>query len=462
MPMSRILVVDDEADMLEVCQDTLAVLGVEVETERLATRALERLKGNAFDLMIADLKMPGMDGLELLRQAKELDPEMLVLMITGYPTIETAVEAIRQGAFDYVAKPFAPDQLRVTVERALRQKRLRDENLLLRRQLALISNSVEIVGQSAAIQGVLELMRRVGPTDSNILVMGESGTGKELIARGIHAQSRRQQKSFVPLDCGALPETLAESELFGYEKGAFTGATVRTPGLLEIANGGTFFLDEVCELTAPLQVKLLRVLQERQFRRVGGRQLIAVDVRIIAATNRNVPKEVESGRFREDLYYRLNTIVIHAPPLRERPEDIPLLATHFSQKFAGNSSHKIGGIAPETLQALSAYPWPGNVRELSNVIERAVSLCRGEYVDVCDLPDDLIHTERVCVPLSWEHTYHRAKREVIEAFEKDYLSRMLLESGGNITQTARIVGLPRTSLQRLVRKYQIRLARPDS
>lgn len=305
------------------------------------------------------------------------------------------------------------------------------------------------------MQAVLELVERVAPTDANILIVGESGTGKELIARSIHLQSRRQQRPFVPLDCGALPETLAEAELFGHEKGAFTGATTRTPGLLEIADGGTFFLDEVCELTNALQVKLLRVLQERQFRRVGGRQFINVDVRLIAATNRNIEKVVQDGRFREDLFYRLNTITLHLPPLRERREDIPLLVTHFIQKFARFAPREVKGITPEALNALAAHEWPGNVRELSNVIERAVSLCRSDYLDLCDLPDDLAQKERVCVCVSWDSTYHRAKRKIIEAFEKDYLSRLLVETGGNITHAARKAGLPRASFQRLVRKYRI-------
>jgi DNA-binding NtrC family response regulator len=456
MATARILVVDDEEDMLEVCQETLEPLGVEVETATVSTRALERLGEKAFDLMIVDLKMPGMDGLQLLGRARELDPEMLVLMITAYPTIETAVEAIKQGAFDYITKPFAPDQLRVTVERALRQKRLRDENLRLRRQLQLSAAAVEIVGRSAAMQAIRELVRRVAPTDSNVLILGESGTGKELVARSIHGQSRRHQGPFVPLDCGALPETLAEAELFGYEKGAFTGAAARTPGLLEIADGGTFFLDEVCELSNALQVKLLRVLQERQFRRVGGRQFFSVDVRIIAATNRNIEKEVREGRFREDLFYRLNTITLHLPPLRERREDIPLLTTHFIQKFARFAPREVKGITPEALDVLAAYPWPGNIRELSNIIERATTLCRSEYIDVCDLPDELVQKEKICVRLSSDSTYHRAKHNIIEAFEKDYLSRLLVETDGNITQAARKAGLPRASFQRLIRKYRIK------
>jgi DNA-binding NtrC family response regulator len=455
MEMAKILVVDDEEDMLEVCQDALSRPTIRVETQSRSRQAVDRLREEPFDLLIADLKMPELDGLDLLKLARELDPEMLVLIVTGYPTVETAVEAIKRGAFDYIIKPFSPDQLRLTVDRALKQKRLREENERLRKQVERAYGPVQIIGHSQVMRDLVDLVRKVAPTDSNVLIVGESGTGKELVARSLHRQSRRVDKPFVPLDCGALPETLAEAELFGYEKGAFTGATAKSPGLLEIAHGGTFFLDEVCELTGALQVKLLRVLQERQVRRVGGRQLIDVDVRIIAATNRDIDRAVKDDSFREDLFYRLNTIAIHVPPLRERKEDIPLLAAHFIEKFSKFTPREVKGITEEALTYLMQYHWPGNVRELSNVIERAVSLARGEYIDACDLPNELGRKEKVCLPFSSNSSFQRAKREVVESFEREYLSRLLTETGGNVTRAAERAGLPRASFQRLLRKYRI-------
>jgi DNA-binding NtrC family response regulator len=455
MPDARVLAVDDEPDILEVLEEVLTRPGLQVVGERDAARALALLREGPFDLLIADLRMPGMDGLTLLKAAREIVPDLTVLVITAHPAVDTAVEAIRQGAFDYVTKPFEPDQLRMVVDRALAQRRLEWENRFLRRQLAAQAVYQGMVGRSQAMQRVFDLVEKVAPKDANVLVVGESGTGKELIARAIHDRSRRAKGHFVPVDCGALPENLFESELFGHVKGAFTGAVRTSPGLLEFADGGTFFLDEVCEMPPSIQAKLLRALQERQFRRVGGLEQLRADVRIIAATNRDIEQEVLSHGFREDLYYRLNVVKVDVPPLRDRAEDIPVLVASFLERFGREGERPVRGIAPEAMDLLLRYRWPGNVRELQNVIERAVSLTRNDFLLPEDLPDALREANREAAPFPLG-TFGKARAERTAAFEREYLTSLLIRTKGNVSQAARLGGLARGSLHRLLRRHNLR------
>jgi two-component system response regulator AtoC len=455
VPEARVLAVDDEADMLEVLEDVLRRPGLAVETERDSGRALLRLGEETFDLLITDLRMPGMDGLALLQAAREADPDLLVLVVTAYPAVESAVEAIRGGAFDYVTKPFEPDHLRIVVDRALSHRRLAWENRFLRRQLAGQAAYQGMIGRSASMRQVFELVETIAPKDANVFVVGESGTGKDLVAHAIHDRSARSGGNFVPVDCGALPEALLESELFGHERGAFTGAVKTNPGLFEFADGGTVFLDEICELPLPLQAKLLRALQERQVRRVGGREMRRADVRVVSATNRDIEQEVLAKRFRQDLYYRLNVVMVRLPPLRERSEDIPVLVAHFLEQFGCQAEREVRGIAPETLGLLVRYPWPGNVRELRNVVERGVSLTNNEFLLPSDLPEALRESrgKGSAFPLG---AFSQARAERVAAFEREYLTALLLRTRGNVSQAARLGGIPRGSLHRLMRRHNLR------
>src|SRR5436190_13760362 len=387
----RILVVDDEPDMVENCTRILRRAGYRVLATTDPERALALLESERPDVLLTDLKMPDIDGMELMRRAHELDPTLPVIMITAFGSIESAVAAIKAGAFDYLPKNFSVDELTVDVERALRQRALGVENQNLRAQLAAALGLENIIGRSATMGQVFELLKKAARSEANILVRGESGTGKELIARAIHANSPRAPKAFIPVDCASLPETLLESELFGHEKGAFTGAVRAKPGLMEVADGGTLFLDEIGELPLGLQSKLLRVLQERQIRRVGGTELVDVDARVVSATNRDIRDAIVKGSFREELYYRVNVIEIRLPPLRERTGDIPLLVHAFLRRYGQG---RVQACAPDALAALEAYRWPGNVRELQNVIERACALADGDTILRADLPDHVLHGMR--------------------------------------------------------------------
>jgi len=450
----RILVIDDEEDMLENCSRILRRIGYEPLTEKDPVRAVEAIERERPDLVLTDLRMPEMDGIEILRATKQIDPEIPVILFTAYATIETAVEAIKEGAFDYIPKPFSADQLQVSIERALQQKRLLEENRRLKEQVASTYSFENIVGKSLPMLQVFELIKKVAKSEANVLILGESGTGKELVARSIHANSRRAERAFIPVDCASLPETLLESELFGHEKGAFTGAVSSRPGLFEFANGGTIFLDEVGDLGMNLQAKLLRVLQERQIRRVGGNRFIDVDVRVISATNRDLQAAVSRGEFREDLYYRLNVISIPLPPLRERKGDIPLLAQHYLKKYSAASGKEIKGITPRAMELLEAYSWPGNVRELQNVIERAVVLAEGEHITPADLPEYL-KGKGHAIPLEPLENLplKEAKERQVKLFEREYLVHLLERHHGNISQAARAAGVDRKTIHRLLKRH---------
>jgi two-component system response regulator HydG len=384
MPQT-ILVVDDDESNRVTLERLLGREGYSVVHADSGRTALEAVRAQPIDLVLTDLKMPGMSGIDLLKAARTVDPDVEVVVMTAYGTVETAVEAMKEGAYDFVAKPLKRQELLSCLRKALEKRGLQVENRRLREQLGAIGDG-EIVGQSAAMREVLAEVEQVAPADATVLIAGGSGTGKGRLARMLHRMSRRRAERFVTVNCGALPESLLESELFGYERGAFTGATARKEGRFDLARGGTMFLDEITEMSLPVQVKLLRVLQEGEYERVGGTETLRTDCRVIAASNRDIEAEIAAGRFREDLYYRLNVIRINLPPLRNRYEDIPLLAQHFLVRFTQKNAKDIKGFTPEAIEALCAWHWPGNVRELENAIERAVVLSRDTQLTLDDLP----------------------------------------------------------------------------
>ena len=465
MTAPRILIVDDEPDMLENCSRILSRQGYSCVTAENGRAALALLEHEHPDLLLTDLKMPEVDGMALLRQIHEMDPALPVIVITGFATFESAVAAVKLGAFDYLPKDFSVDQLRVAVERALRHRGLQVENRNLRQQLQRTLGLENIVGRSPAMTQVFELVKKAARSEANILILGESGTGKELIARAIHANSPRAGQPFVPVDCASLPEQLLESELFGHEKGAFTGAVRSKAGLMETAHRGTLFLDEIAELPAALQVKLLRVLQERQIRRVGGTSLVDVDARVVSATNRDLLEAIAKGQFRDELYYRVNVVAIRLPPLRERAGDVRLLAHTFLKRF-GQS--RVTAIDDAAAEALDRYTWPGNVRELQNVIERACALAEGHVVTVRDLPDHVLQPAPRKVPADLAAATHGAavaggdltlkdaKERWLQVLEVSYLRDLLARHDGNVSSAAKAAGIDRKTFHRLINKYDLR------
>jgi DNA-binding NtrC family response regulator len=466
MTESRVLILDDEPDMVENCARILGRAGHQCVTATDPHKALEHLEAQHFDLLLTDLKMPGLDGMEVLRRARELDPTLPVIVVTAFATIESAVEAVREGAFDYLPKNFSVEQLRIAVERAVRQRRLQIENQNLREQLSGTFGLENVIGRSLAMAQVIELVKKAARSEANILIVGESGTGKELIARAIHANSPRAGQAFVPVDCASLPEHLLESELFGHEKGAFTGAVRSKPGLIELAHRGTLFLDEIAELPTGLQVKLLRALQERQIRRVGGTSLVDVDVRVVSATNRELRQAVAKGEFREELYYRVNVIAIELPPLRVRAGDVPLLAHAFIRKYGGG---RLAVFEEDAMEALEGYAWPGNVRELQNIIERACALADGLRVTRRDLPDYVLDRATLrpagagaraeaegMAASAADLPLKEAKEHWMQVLEASYLRDLLERHGGNISAAAKSAGIDRKTFHRLANKYQIR------
>jgi two-component system response regulator PilR (NtrC family) len=436
----RILVVDDERSMQEFLEILLRKEGYDVVTAGDVPSALVALDSDDFDLVISDIQMPDRSGLDLLRALRQAQPDIVAIMITAFATTETALAAMKEGAYDYITKPFKVDEIKLVVKKALEKKLLAAENARLRHELRSERQQRPLVGNSPRMQQLYEMIGRVAATKTNVLIVGESGTGKELVARAIHAESDRADKSFVALNCAAIPENLLESELFGHVKGAFTGAVGNKAGLFELADLGTLFLDEVGELTPPLQVKLLRAIQERTIRRVGGTSDRRVDVRILAATNRRLEDEVSSGRFREDLYYRLNVIQLPLPPLRERMEDLPLLVHHFVEKYTRELGKFVRGVTEDAMETLRGHPYPGNVRELENVIERAVALARGEWIDRESLPPALLHppAERAAGALPQGSV---DLDNLVADYERGLLVEALRRAGGVKKRAAHLLGI---------------------
>ncbi|HHY28132.1 MAG TPA: sigma-54-dependent Fis family transcriptional regulator [Desulfitobacterium dehalogenans] len=454
----HIVVIDDEPDMLETCARVIHRMGYKCTTYEDSCEALEEIHKLQPDLIITDIKMPKCDGFEVLEKAKVCVPKARVIVITGYASVDSAVQAMKEGAYDYLSKPFPIEQLQLTINKALQHIALTEENQLLRAQLQEGLNTDNIIGARGGLQDVFATIGKISNSDASILILGESGTGKEVIARAIHKNSRRSTGPFIPVDCASLPENLLESELFGYERGAFTGANNTKQGLLEMAHGGTLFLDELGELTLAMQAKLLRTLEERAIRRVGGNRLINIDIRVLAATNRDLEKAVRTKEFREDLYYRINVITLKLPILHERQQDIPLLVNHFCKKYSQDMDKKVGGFTPEAMKVMKSYSWPGNIRELRNVVERAISLSESEMVGITDLPEKVIAEQKKILPEQENLgglSFHEAKDLWLKKFEVKYMNELLDNHNGNITQAAKSAGIDRKTIHRLMNKYDL-------
>ena len=453
----RVLVVDDERSMRELLSIVLRREGYDVTLAENGRSAIEQLERARFDLLISDIKMPDMSGVDVLRAAKRLDQDILGIMITAFASADTAIEAMRLGAHDYLSKPFDIDELKIKVRNALEQRQLRSENVLLKRALGTTHQFGNIVGRSDKMLAVFKLIEQIARTDSTVLVTGESGTGKEWVARAIHFYSLRRDRPFIALNCGALPETLLESELFGYMKGAFTGAAGNKKGLIESAEKGTLFLDEIGEMTPMMQVKLLRVLQERKFRRLGGVEEMEAVMRVIAATNQDLTRMIAEGKFREDLFYRINVIPIHLPPLRERGEDIPLLAEYFLGKYRDQMGKGIHSVSQDSMDLLEAYEWPGNIRELENVVERAVALEKSHSILPESLPEHIV--KRVpkgpaAAGLLPESGFNL--EEHVAGLEKEYITQALQRARGVQVKAAELLGIPYRSFRYYAKKYKLK------
>lgn len=441
--MYKAIVIDDEISVCEAVRAILEGEGIEVFTTTNSINAIEQIKGNNYDLIISDLKMPEMDGLELYDNIKETAPESIFIIITAYGTIQSAVDAIKKGIYDYIPKPFTPDEVRIPVRRALERKMLEKENIALKAYIGM-DKKVPVIAKSQSMKKVLSLIEGMKDSNCGILLTGESGAGKNLIAQIIHSTSKRKDMPFLAINCATLTEELLASELFGHEKGAFTGAVRTKPGLIEIADTGTLFLDEIAEMTPNLQAKLLKVVEDGEFYRVGGTKLIKVDVRFIAATNQDIKKLIAEGKFREDLYYRLNIMDIFIPPLRERQEDIKPLSAFFLQKHLPESNKKITGFAKDTMDILMRYSFPGNVRELENIIERAIILENSSTITPESLPEGI----RI---LNIE-TFEPGRIKSIDEFTKEYVEKVLKMLGGNRSKTAEMLGISRTSLWKILKE----------
>jgi two-component system response regulator HydG len=447
----KILVVDDEQSHRTMLKAILSREGYEITEADDGKSAVKAVEDNAFDLILMDIRMTDLDGIEAMREIKKVCPSIPVIMMTAYASIKTAVEALKSGASDYLTKPLDIEELKILIQKGLEHYRLHEENVLLKERLADRFDFSQIIGKSRPMRELFETLSMIAPSDATVFIYGESGTGKELVANAIHQNSPRAQKPFVKVSCAALPETLLESELFGHERGAFTGALTRKAGRFQLAHGGSLFLDEVSEMSSATQVKLLRVLQERAFDPLGGTQTIHVDIRLIAATNKDLEPEVKEGRFREDLFYRLNVIPVRLPLLRERKEDIPLLAEYFFRHYRERNRSSTRGFLPKTMDTLLRYEWPGNIRELENAIERAVLLCRSEYIMPEDLPPQVQGAEGeggslVSVPTGMP----------LKDVEREVILQALADAGGNRTQTARVLGISRKTLQNKLKEYGVR------
>ncbi|MBW2018810.1 MAG: sigma-54-dependent Fis family transcriptional regulator [Deltaproteobacteria bacterium] len=441
----NILVVDDDAFMRDACEQTLSRHGHSVTLAKSGHEALGLLERWSFDLILLDLKMPDEDGLAILAKIKAQDPEAIVIIITGYGTVKTAVRAIKLGAFDFIAKPFTPDELLNLVKRVLKNRQLTIENLYLKQSLKQERHSTDIISSSASMAKVKEMIAMVAPTDSTVLIQGESGTGKGLVARKIHEMSHRRRHPFISVDCGSLVKSLFESELFGYVKGAFTGAETTQRGKFEMAHGGSLFFDEISNINLEIQAKLLKAVEEKCISKVGDHKVVKVDVRIISATNRNLQRAVTEGLFREDLFFRLNVVSIHLPPLRERKEDIPLLVNHFLKAFSQTQGKTVEALSANAMKAFTEYSWPGNVRELENTVERLVVFARDKTIST----QDLVFSNTV---LSSVLTREPLR---LEDMERLHIIKVLQRTGGNKSQAARLLGIDRKTLRLKVKKYQI-------
>jgi len=446
---SRILVVDDEPIALQNMKHVLEKDNLVVFTAGSGRDAIRLVDEESFDVVVTDLKMEDVDGMQVLKRVKEVSPLTEVIVVTGYASVETAVEAMKMGAFYYLSKPIQVNDLRALVQKALEKVRLANEVRRLREEIAGLGRLPLFIGKSPSVERLVKMIEQIAPADCNVLIQGETGTGKEVVARMIHQLSPRRDRRFVAINCGAFTEELLSSELFGHEKGAFTGAHTTKKGLMEIASGGTLFLDEVAEMPPSMQVRLLRVIQEKVIIRVGGVEEIPIDVRIIAATNKNLKKEVELGHFRQDLYYRLNVITLQVPPLRERRDDIPLLCHYFIDRFSKAQKKSITEISKDVMNILMEYEFPGNVRELENMMERAVTLATGNRIEVEYLPIDL--QQRLF------HITRPQKNELLslEEHEREYIRWVLMKTRGNKSKAAEILGIDRVSLWRKMRKYNI-------
>ena len=445
---NSILVVDDDLAHRTMLRTLLASWGYEVSEADDGRAAIEAVHGQPFDLVLMDIRMIHVSGIEALEEIKAFNPAIPVILMTAYASVETAVEALKKGAYDYLTKPLDFDELKLAIARAMEHSRLKEENRLLRESLGLKFDRRNLIGRSAVMTKLLETVTQVAPSEATVLVTGESGTGKEVIAGAIHYNSPRREGPFIKINCAAIPETLLESELFGHEKGSFTGADRRREGKFRQADGGSIFLDEVSEMSLAMQVRLLRVLQEREITRVGGEEVIRVNVRVITATNRDLPAAIEAGRFRKDLFYRLNVVTLHVPPLRERKDDIPPLAEHFLKMFAEKNRKRVRGFTPQAMDRLLRYDWPGNVRELMNTVERGVVLTRSEYIDEGELTPVLLkqHEEETVLP-------GEVPAASLEELEKAPILKTLEQTGGNKSEAARRLGITRRTLHQKLKKY---------
>lgn len=437
----RILVVDDERIVRESFKHWFANAGHAVGTAASADEALERMAAEVYDLLFVDIKMPGKSGLELLEQVRQEFPEASVVIITAYGSIESAVQAMKMGASDYLLKPFKPEQLNLVLEKIIQQRRLCEQYRYLKGTLEQITRFDDIIGRSAPMQKIFSLIPEVAASDAAVLLIGETGTGKELVAKAIHAKSRRAHYPFVPINCGAMSESLLESELFGHQKGAFTGAQKARKGFLEVAEGGTLFLDEVGEISPKMQVDLLRVLQDKKVVRLGSRQAVTVDFRLISATSRDLSRQIAEGAFREDFFYRINVIQIDIPPLRRRKEDIPLLVAHFLEKLGHETTRKVDRISPGALEALAAYDWPGNVRELENAVERAVVLAKSRTLGRADFA--FLQASAAAAP---------AANASLKEVEAAHIRKVLADCDNNVTRAAGVLGINRVTLHKKIKR----------
>jgi len=453
----RVMVIDDEPLMRVTIQDALAAEGYEVSIAETGKKGVNLIKDHQADILITDLKLPDMDGIQVLKEAKSLNPTTQVILITAYGSVDSAVTAMKEGASDYLTKPFPMDELLLIIKRILRMKQLEEENIFLRKKVEERYGLEGLVGKSPQMLKIYELIDTVAQTDTTVLIYGESGTGKEMVANAIHLRSLRKGGPFIKVNCAALPETLLESELFGHEKGAFTGAIKQRKGRFEMADGGTLFLDEIGDISPVVQVRLLRVLQERQFERVGGNETLSVDVRLICATQRDLKEEIRKGSFREDLYYRLNVVPMHLPPLRERREDILLLSDHFMNKFSQKMGKEITGLSEEAKTILLKYTFPGNIRELENMLERAVALIKGKVIQAYDLPEEVCGQTSPVRDVCEKIRGSKPLASAVSLFEKEYIQSVLEKTKGKKGQAAEILGISRKTLWEKIKELEIEI-----